>query len=251
MFERALAAIDDGSLNARVEFVFMHRERGEGEGSDAFMDLAAQRSIPVESLSSARFREERGGRFSDHREEFDARVLEMLDPYKPDICVLAGYLLILSPLLTNAFPCVNLHPALPDGPVGLWQKVIWGLIETKAEESGVMTFLVTDELDKGPPISYARFSLRGERLDTLWRQADGQPVPALQATQGEQHPLFAAIRAEGVRREPLLLLETLKSIANGEVVIRGGSVLDGTGAPITPYDLTQQVDAALVKDIEG
>ena len=28
MFERALAAIDDGSLDAQIAFVFMQRERG-------------------------------------------------------------------------------------------------------------------------------------------------------------------------------------------------------------------------------
>ena len=73
MFEGVLAAIDDGSLDARIAFLFMHRERGEGEASDAFMDLAASRGIPIESLSSARFREEHGGDFATHREEYDAR----------------------------------------------------------------------------------------------------------------------------------------------------------------------------------
>ncbi len=52
MFERTLHAIDAGSLDARVTFVYMHRERGEGEGSDAFMDLARAREIPVVAHSA-------------------------------------------------------------------------------------------------------------------------------------------------------------------------------------------------------
>ena len=248
MFEHTVQAIQNGSLNARLEFVFMHRERGEGEGSDAFMDRAAELDIPVAALSAARFREQRGGKFAEHRGAYDQQVLGLLDSYAPDICVLAGYLLIMSPLLTHAFPCVNLHPALPDGPIGLWQKVIWELIDSRAEESGLMTFLVTDDLDKGPPISYARFSLRGPRFDSLWSGVGGRDAQSLREVEGEEHPLFAAIRREGLRREPLLVLETLKAFAGGDVSVSDRAIRGREGAPLAPRDLTGQVDAALVAE---
>ena len=237
MFEGVLAAIDDGSLDARIAFLFMHRERGEGEASDAFMDLAASRGIPIESLSSARFREEHGGDFATHREEYDARVLDLLRPHAADLCVMAGYLLILSPALTHAYRFVNLHPALPDGPVGLWQEVIRELIETGAQESGATVLLVTDELDRGPRIAYARFPIVGPPFDALRSDA--------RRAGGEAQPLFDAIREAGLRREPVLLTETLKALAGGGLAVRGERIVDASGAPVDARDLTAEVEAAL------
>ena len=244
MFEGVLAAIDDGSLDARIAFVFMHRERGEGEASDGFMDLAASRGIPVESLSSSRFREEHGGDFAGHRAEYDARVIELLRPHQADLCVLAGYLLIMSAALTRAYPFVNLHPAAPDGPVGLWQEVIWELIETGARSSGATVLLVTDELDKGPRIAYARFPIVGPPFDRLRSDAAGRVIEELRA-EGEAQPLFAAIREAGLRREPLLLTETLKALADSGIAVRGERLVDASGTPIEPLDLTEAVEAAL------
>ena len=102
MFEHALQAVDSGHLDARINVVFMQRERGEGEGSDAFIDLVESREIPLVALSARRFREERKGNFASHREEYDARVHDRIAPYAPTLCVLAGYLLILSEAMTRA-----------------------------------------------------------------------------------------------------------------------------------------------------
>ena len=237
LFERTLAAIDDGSLDATVEFVFMQRERGEGDGSDGFANLAASRAIPVVSLSSQRFRREHGGDFASHREEYDARVVELIRPYEVDVCVLAGYLLVLSPVLVGTSTFVNLHPALPDGPVGLWQQVIWELIDRRATETGNMTLVVTNDLDRGPQLAYDRVPITGDGFDSLWEAIGATPSAQLKAEAGEDHPLFCAIRAAGVRREPILLLETLKAIAQGS--------LSATDPPGTPLDLTEQVEAAL------
>lgn len=233
MFEHALAAIDNGVLDASVEFVFMHRERGEGEGSDAFMELAASRGIPVVSLSSRRFREERRGDFAAHRDEFDALALEALRPYPSDVCVLAGYLLILSPALVQARPFINLHPSLPGGPVGLWQQVIWRLIDERAEQTGAMIFRVTEELDGGPPLSYARVSLRGPEFDTLWAGAEGADAAQLRERHGESLPLFQEIRRAELALEAPLLTDTLRLLSNG------GLALPAPGAPTPPpLDLT-------------
>ena len=236
MFEHALAAIEDRSLDATIEFVFMHRERGEGEGSDGFMDLAASRGIPVATLSSQRFRREHDGDFAGHREEFDVQALALMEGFQPDLCVLAGYLLILSPHLTAHFRLLNLHPALPGGPIGLWQKVIWELIDQRASESGLMTFAVTDDLDEGPPASVARFPLRGAAYDRLWEAAGGDTADAIKARDGEEHPLFQAIRADGVKREPILLTETLRAVARGEITV---------GSSYGPMDLSDAVEARL------
>ena len=245
MFEAALDAIDAGRPDAQIDFVFMHRERGEGEGSDAFIALAESRGVPVVTHSSKRFRETHGD-FASHREAFDARALQLLSPLpSPDLCVLAGYLLILSDPMVEAFPFVNLHAALPHGPVGLWQKVIWELIDQRAQETGAMVFHVTPELDRGPPVAFTRFPLCGEPFDALWPTADGASARELAATEGEAHPLFAAIRRHGLLREPPLLVETLSLLAAGEIRVGGGQVTARDGQPAAPRDLTALVDAAL------
>lgn len=248
MFQAALDAIDAGRLDAQIDFVFMHRERGEGEGPDGFIALAESRGVPVVTHSSKRFREAHDG-FASHREAFDARSLDLLSSQPtPDLCVLAGYLLILSDPMVAAFPFVNLHAALPGGPVGLWQKVIWELIDQRAEETGAMVFHVTPELDRGPPVAFARFALRGEPFDALWRDAEIAPARELGAAQGEAHPLFATIRKHGLAREPLLLVETLRLLAAGEIRVGGGRVTGRDGLPPPPRDLTALVDAGLAAE---
>jgi len=237
MFERALQAIDDGTLDARIEFVFMHRERGEGEGSDGFMDLCASRGIPVVSLSSQKFRKEHAGDFAGNRDEYDRRAVELLKGYQADVCVLAGYLLILSPAMNAAYHFINLHPALPGGPVGLWQKVIWELIEQRAAETGNMVFVVTNELDRGPQLTYNRVAIQGPAFEPLWRNVDGKRIADLRDAEGEEQPLFKAIRSAAVRTEPILLVETLKSLASG--------ALSMDSPPARPLDLTDQVNATL------
>ena len=163
--------------------------------------------------------------------------MELIKPYHVDVCVLAGYLLILSPLLIEASIFVNLHPALPDGPIGLWQQVIWRLIDDRASETGNMTLIVTKELDRGPQLTYDRVPIIGKGFDSLWAEARSGPTDLLKSTAGEAHPLFRAIRAAGVRREPALLLETLKAMAQG--------ALSAVNPPKVPIDLTKEVEASL------
>jgi len=243
MLERALQAIDTGELDARLQFVFSNWERGEGEGSDRFFDLVESRGVPLLTYSSRKFRRAHDGDFGAHRAEYDAHVLGLLSPYSPGLCVLAGYLLVLSPVLCQAGTFINMHPALPDGPKGLWQSVNWELIDRRAPETGAMVFLVIEAVDEGPPIAYARFPLRGPRFDPLWARAGVESSMALRELRGEEDSLFQAIRQEGLRREPVLLLETLKAFAKNELRIDGGRLVDAQGRPASPRDLTPRVEA--------
>ena len=142
---------------------------------------------------------------------------------------------------------MNLHPALPNGPVGLWQDVVWQLIASHAAESGAHTFLVTEELDRGPAIAFARVSLRGKPFDDLWPGVDPATAAHLRAARNETHPLFQAIRQAEVRREPPLVVETLRMLSGGRARIAGGAVLDCEGRAAAPRDLTAVVDAALAQ----
>ena len=62
LLNAALAAIDSGALDARVEFVFCNRERDEAAGSDAFLSRVEGRGIHLVAFSSKKFREAHGGR---------------------------------------------------------------------------------------------------------------------------------------------------------------------------------------------
>ena len=204
-------------VDARIQFVFTNREPGEAEGSDQYMELVRGYDLPLVTLSSARFRRAKGGRFADHREEFDGLVSERLAVFQPDVCVLAGYMLILAPEMSRRHQFLNLHPALPDGPVGTWQQVVWELIETRAKRTGAMVHLATEVVDRGPVVSYCAIPLTGEDFTPLWSALEGRDVPDIKEFEGEDFPLFQLIRQRQYGQEPYLLFETLRAVADGRV----------------------------------
>ena len=231
-------AIADGRVQAGISFVFSNRAPGEAEGSDQFFALAKSLGLTVVHRSSRVFRRQWTGDPTQWRTAYDAQVAELISPFSPDLCVLAGYMLIVSPALCRVFSMINLHPATPDGPDGTWQDVIWQLIEQRATHSGVKIHLVTEELDQGPTIAYCRYPIRGQALDDLWREADQTSVDNLRQSYGEELPLFKAIRSEGVKRELPLLVETLATLSRGEVQITPDN-------PSPPQDLTPQIEPAI------
>ena len=191
-------AILRGELDARIQFIFSNREYGEAEGSDRFFRQADDYGIPLVTLSSQGFRRSRGGGpFSRHRLEFDREVMRRLDSFKPDICVLAGYMLITDVELCNHYTMLNFHPAPPNGPIGTWQEVIWQLIEDGAQEAGGYIHLATEDLDRGPVLTYYTFPIRGGTYDALRRQVEGRSTEDLKADDGEDLPLLQLIRAGG------------------------------------------------------
>ena len=219
-------------LDARIEFVFSNREAGEAEGSDQFFGLVEKYELPLIRLSSAKFRRARQGPFATHREEYDRQVMALLSAFNPDICVLAGYMLIVGGVMCRAYPLLNLHPALPHGPIGTWQDVVWRLIESKATETGAMVHLATEDLDRGPVLSYCTVPLTGGKFQRLWTELGQQDLDLLKVESGEQFPLFQLIRQAEYQREPYLLFETLRGVAEGKVILREGQVLDWGGKPL-------------------
>ena len=241
-------AIDTGELEAEIAFVFCNRAAGEHDGSDAFMELVRSHGVPVIALSSQRFRRERGAaRFSEVREAYDEATLALLTGYPADLNVTAGYGLIFGPMMVRSRPALNLHPAMPDGPVGTWQQVIWQLIETRAEESGAFVHLATDDLDRGPVVTYVTFPIQGSGFDELWQETEAASVADLQARHGEGLPLLQAIRREGVIRERPLLLETLKAVVSGRIRFASQAVVEAAGQPATPLCLNAEVEQAITK----
>jgi phosphoribosylglycinamide formyltransferase-1 len=244
--------VQTGEIECTISFVFSNREPGEAEQSDLFFDLVKSCNIPLICFSSKKFEatqhvtgKAEGEILPKWRLDYDRQVMEKLQGFEQDLCVLAGYMLIVGKDMCRRYDMINLHPATPGGPKGSWQEVIWALMEDKAVESGVMMHLVTPEMDRGPVITYCTYPIRGEPFDRYWREIDNSSVAAMKKEQGESNALFKLIRQHGLAREFPLIVSTLSAFSRGEVKIEAGKIFDRFGKQISGYDLTDEVDRAL------
>jgi len=87
------------------------------------------------------------------REDFDKKLISIIDELNVDLIVLAGFMRILSPDFINHFAgkILNIHPSLlPKFPgLNTHQKAI----DSKEKYHGASVHFVTEELDGGPVIS--------------------------------------------------------------------------------------------------
>src|SRR4030043_2113661 len=204
MLKTTQDAIKSGELNAEIEFVYCARERGETEATDQYLDMVKGYGIPLVSFSYQKYRAARGMPNPDPdkplpqwRIDYDKEVLKLLKKFHPDLCMLAGFMLITSPVMCDKYDIINLHPAAPGGPAGTWQQVIWKLIETKAETQGGKMHVAIPELDMGPTATYCTFPIRGKNFDKLWEDIKGKTVEEIKAEQGGENALFKTIREHG------------------------------------------------------
>jgi phosphoribosylglycinamide formyltransferase-1 len=115
------------------------------------LEIARGYGVPIASLPSQ-------GR---DRAEFDAEVVALLEPYRPDYLVLAGYMRLLSPVLIDRYRnrILNIHPAdarLYQGTHGYRWAFEQGLRKTL-----VTVHLVDEGMDTGPILAQAEVDLRG------------------------------------------------------------------------------------------
>jgi hypothetical protein len=168
--------------------------------------------------------------------------MKRLQDFHPDLCVLAGYMLIVGAEMCQNYNMINLHPAAPGGPAGTWQDVIWQLIESEAGKTGVMMHLVTPELDKGPPVAYCIFPIRGEPFDRYWRELEKLP-PNSSKRHDEKNALFRLIRKHGLVREFPLIISTIKAFSQGKIRISPEKrIIDAVGKPIEGYNMTDEIN---------
>ncbi len=240
-------------IKAEIAFVFCSREPGESIESDAFLKLVQNYGIPLVSFSYREFKagqdipaRDASGKLADWRMDYDRQVIARLEGFEPDLCVLAGYMLITGPEMCRKFDMINLHPAAPGGPVGTWRQVIWKLIEANARETGVLMHLVTPELDKGPELTYGKFSIRGEPFDRYWQEIEGLSLQDIKQRDGADNPLFKLIRRYGLAREIPLILATIKIFSRGTLRVNSNKlVIDVEDYPILAFDLTGEIEEQL------
>jgi folate-dependent phosphoribosylglycinamide formyltransferase PurN len=248
--------IEDGTIPGKISFVFSNREDGEFEQSDLFFDLVRSYGYMLIQFSSSEFKPEMRaegrkdeGILKQWRREYDREIVKRLEGHEMDLGVLAGYMLIVGDEMCKVYDMINLHPAAPDGPKGTWQEVIWELLEKRADRTGVMLHLVTEELDRGPVITYCVFPIVGGDLEPLWRDFDArlesETVGDIAKKDGEGNLLFAEIRRLGFIRELPLIVHTLRVFAEGEVRIEDGTVVAQGRLVPGGHDLSEAIDKAV------
>jgi len=249
LLEAALSSIRQGGIRAEISFVFCNREPGESPESDLFLKQVEGYRIPLIYFSYQKFKISQGTQVANEPEslpgwrlEYDREVMKRLEGLHPDLCVLAGYMLIVGKEMCQRYNMINLHPAAPGGPKGTWQEVVWQLMDNQAQETGVMMHLVTPELDEGPPVTYCTFPIGGEPFGRYWQELDKLP-PSSPEWHSEQNPLFKLLRKHGLAREFPLIITTLKAFSEGKVKIIDGKVADAEGKPTNGHDLTDEINA--------
>jgi len=213
-------SIKQGEIKAEIAFVFCSREPGESVESDLFLKQVADYHLPTACFSYQKFKSVRGATPKSEslprwRLDYDRAVMSRLKDFKPDLCVLAG----------------------------TWQEVIWQLIKTGAEETGVMVHLVTPELDRGPAVAYGTFPIKSKPFAEYWNEIKGLSTEQIKREQGENNRLFQLIREQGFSRELPLIIATIKAFSQGRVKITTDKrVVDAEDKPIYGYNLTGEIE---------
>lgn len=136
------------------------------------IDIAKAASIPLEVVDSKTYQS---------RELFDAKVVERLQNYAPDLTVLAGFMRILTPVFTDHIKSINLHPSLLPRHKGL--KAIEKSYQDDYPNGGVSVHYVSSELDGGEIIVQKEIDKAGlsfeaydEKIRTLEKEALSEAI---------------------------------------------------------------------------
>jgi formyltetrahydrofolate-dependent phosphoribosylglycinamide formyltransferase len=157
-----LDACGDGRLDAEVAVVVSNKRKAFG------LNRAREAGVPTEVMNLRKFMRAGGS-----RDGFDAELADRVrDKYAPDLVVLAGWMLILSPAFLDRFPgrVLNLHPALPGQFAGTHaiQRAHDAFQAGEITHTGVMVHWVVPEVDAGPTVAVAQVQINpGEPVEEL------------------------------------------------------------------------------------
>ena len=107
---------------------------------------AKAHQVPVEIIDHTNF---------DNRESFDAKLLEIIKNYDPDLVVMAGFMRILTPVVTDNIKAINVHPSLL--PLFKGGNAIIKSFESREVKGGISVHWVSSELDGGEVITQDSF----------------------------------------------------------------------------------------------
>ena len=182
-----LQALIDTQASSSYEIVAVISNKQDAFG----LQRAAKHGIATETLSHRDFAS---------RESFDSKLAKLVDSFKPDMVVLAGFMRILTAPFVALFAgrLVNIHPSLlPEFPgMNTHQRAL----DAGVSEHGVSVHFVTEELDGGPVIARRKVSVTAD--DTA------ESLAAKVLT--EEHKLYP---------------EVVKWFARGELSLSAGQAL--------------------------
>ncbi|MDR2698911.1 MAG: phosphoribosylglycinamide formyltransferase [Candidatus Methanoplasma sp.] len=244
-----------GLIDVDISFVFCNWNNEEEpnprkEQRKMFFDLVKSYGIPLITLSWKEFRPDiRKTDETAWRNEYGKKLRELTRKYDFDLGVLAGYMLWMDDETCREYDMINLHPALPDGPKGAWEEVIWTLIKERADNHGSMIHICTEEWDRGAALTFCGFPIRGPGFDELWADMEekiaASSLEDVIKKEGADEPLFRKIREEGAKRELPLIVSTIGLFAGGRVKIGDKKLIEDGRVLETPYDMTSEVNGAL------
>lgn len=164
-------AIAAKNIKARIAAVISDQNDAYGLERARQADIATA-VLPAKAYSS--------------REAYDQALQSMIESYQPDLVVLAGFMRILSPAIVQHFHgrMINIHPSLLPKHRGLHTHR--RVLEASDSEHGCSIHFVTEELDGGPIIAQATF--------TVPQSADEASLKS--QVQALEHQLFPAIIAQ-------------------------------------------------------
>ncbi len=186
-------------LNAEISAVISNKANVLG------LQRAKDAGIATEVLDHTTF---------ESREAFDQRLAEIIDPYEPDVLILAGFMRILSTGFVSRYKgkLLNIHPSLLPKYPGLHTHR--RAVEDGETAAGASVHFVTEELDGGPIIIQAQ-------------------VPVL------KHDDEDSLAARVLVKEHIIYPLTVKWLIEGRVVLGAdGVILDGSAAPRQGFQYT-------------
>ena len=133
-FKAIAKQIDQGILDAEIVLVLSNKESAAG------LEEARRRGLKAAYLPSAGLK----------RDEYDSRVVALLEENDVALVCLAGFMRILSPVFVKAFPLriLNIHPSLLPAFPGL--EAQRQALEHGVKFSGCTVHFVDESLDGGP-----------------------------------------------------------------------------------------------------
>ena len=106
----------------------------------------------------------------DNREDFDQRLIKILEGYNPDLIVLAGFMRILSEVFVDKYigRLINIHPSLLPKYPGL--ETHKKVIENEDSHHGVTVHYVDKTLDGGPICAQSQLLVKTKSAEKLQNQ---------------------------------------------------------------------------------
>ena len=153
-------AIEAGEIPARIRAVISNNPDAYG------LERARRAGIPVEVVDHRDFPD---------RESYDRALQAVIDRYRPDLVVLAGFMRILTPAFVEHYAgrMLNIHPSLLPRYQGL--DTHRRVLEAGDSVHGVSVHFVTPELDSGPIVLQAEVPVEpGDTEDDLARKVHAE-----------------------------------------------------------------------------